>query len=242
MFSPLRDPIISLLSPRECSVCGLHVERLDLGAACLTCWAQTRFFTPETKLCSKCGAFFPERSAPKSLRCGKCEGHSYDRAAAIGIYEKALAATVIQLKTSPSIPKKLVPPLKAVIENAGFSDAEIIVPTPLSRRRLLERGFNQAETIGIELGKVMGIPVDALSLERKLHTPIHRVAMDMKAREMTVKNAFSVKRPKFIAGRSVLLVDDVLTSGSTASYCASVLKKSGAAEVNVFTLARAISD
>ena len=232
MFSPLRDPIISLLSPRECSVCGLHVERLDLGAACLTCWAQTRFFTPETKLCSKCGAFFPERSAPKSLRCGKCEGHSYDRAAAIGIYEKALAATVIQLKTS----------LKAVIENAGFSDAEIIVPTPLSRRRLLERGFNQAETIGIELGKVMGIPVDTLSLERKLLTPIHRVAMDMKAREMTVKNAFSVKRPKFIAGRSVLLVEDVLTSGSTASYCASVLKKSGAAEVNVFTLARAISD
>jgi predicted amidophosphoribosyltransferase len=65
--------------------------------------------------------------------------------------------------------------------------------------------------------------------------------MDRKARDMTVRNAFDVVRPKLIAGRSIILVDDVLTSGATASYCAKALKKSGAASVKVLTLARAVS-
>jgi predicted amidophosphoribosyltransferase len=64
--------------------------------------------------------------------------------------------------------------------------------------------------------------------------------MDQRARELTVVNAFEVVRPKLIDGKKVLLVDDVFTSGSTASSCARVLKKKGAAEVNVFTLARAV--
>jgi predicted amidophosphoribosyltransferase len=69
---------------------------------------------------------------------------------------------------------------------------------------------------------------------------MHRVAMDRKAREVTVKNAFAVTRPKLIEGKNVLLIDDVLTSGSTVSSCALVLKKSGAARVDVLTLARAV--
>jgi predicted amidophosphoribosyltransferase len=64
--------------------------------------------------------------------------------------------------------------------------------------------------------------------------------MDKKARELTVKNAFSVTRPKLVAGRKVLLIDDVFTSGSTTSHCAKVLKKSGAVRVDVLTLARAV--
>ena len=64
--------------------------------------------------------------------------------------------------------------------------------------------------------------------------------MDQKARELSVRNAFEVKRPKLIAGKNVLLVDDVLTSGATASDAAKVLKKAGAARVYVFTLARAV--
>ena len=69
---------------------------------------------------------------------------------------------------------------------------------------------------------------------------MHRIAMDKKARELTVVNAFEVTRPNLIAGQRILLVDDIFTSGATASACAKVLKKNGAVEVNVFTLARAI--
>ena len=68
---------------------------------------------------------------------------------------------------------------------------------------------------------------------------MHRAAMDKKAREATVKNAFEVVRPNMIRGRDILLVDDLMTSGSTASQCAKALKKSGACKVTVMTLARA---
>jgi predicted amidophosphoribosyltransferase len=69
---------------------------------------------------------------------------------------------------------------------------------------------------------------------------MHRVGMDQKARELTIHNAFTVLRPKLIAGRHVMLIDDVLTSGATASQAAKILKKNGAAGVSVFTLARAV--
>ena len=68
---------------------------------------------------------------------------------------------------------------------------------------------------------------------------MHRAGMDRKARGMTVKNAFDVSRPKLIGGKNILLVDDVLTSGETVSSCAKILKKKGAARVDVITLARA---
>ena len=126
------------------------------------------------------------------------------------------------------------------MQRSEFLTADLIIPIPLSKRRKLERGFNQAEIIAAEIARTTGIPVDALSLARKLHTRIHRVGMDQKARELTVKNAFEVLRPKLIQGRNILLVDDVFTSGATSSYCAKVLKKNGAGKVNVFTLARAV--
>ena len=69
---------------------------------------------------------------------------------------------------------------------------------------------------------------------------MHRIGMDEKARELTVRKAFEVTRPKLIEGQNILLIDDVFTSGATASYCAKVLKKHGAAKVNVLTLARAV--
>ena len=85
-----------------------------------------------------------------------------------------------------------------------------------------------------------GITIDKLSLSRKIHTPIHRAAMDRKARDLTVRNAFEISRPKLVNGANVLLIDDVFTSGATASQCAKVLKKAGAKKVSVLTLARAV--
>ena len=128
----------------------------------------------------------------------------------------------------------------AALLKADVTGADVIIPIPLSKKRKLERGFNQAEIIAAEIARASGIPIDAASLVRKLHTPIHRIGMDKKARELTVKNAFEVVRPRLIDGRNILLVDDVFTSGATASYCAKVLKKNGAKQVNVFTLARAV--
>jgi ComF family protein len=134
--------------------------------------------------------------------------------------------------------------VRAVIENAPlppeFASVDLILPIPLSKHRRLERGFNQAEVIAAAVAARINVPVDRQSLARRLHTPIHRVGMDQKARELSVRNAFEVQRPKLIGGKNVVLVDDVLTSGATASGAAKVLKKAGAGQVLVFTLARAV--
>ena len=186
--------------------------------------------------CEKCGALLGETAAPVAVHCHKCDEHNYDRAYTIGVYEKGLAANILELKRTPTIPSRL----RQVIRALTFPDADVIIPAPLSKERRLERGFNQAELIAIEVSKATGIPVDAHSLERHLPTHVHRVGMDDKARELSVRNVFAVGRPKLIVGKKVLFVDDVFTSGATASGCAKVLKKAGAIEVNVFTLGRAV--
>lgn len=241
MFKVLRNSLLSLIYPQECRVCSRHVENVDDGVACARCWGETRIFDGDHMLCAKCGAFFNDSDIKIDVFCHKCDDHLYDKAVAVGIYEKALAATVVNLKTVPKISRNVAASFVKAFETSNFRETTVIMPIPLSRRRRLERGFNQAEILCEILGRSTGIAIDRHSLIRKHHSLIHRVAMDKKAREVTVKNAFEVRRPKLIDGQNILLVDDVFTSGATSSYCAKVLKKSGANAVNVLTLARAVS-
>ncbi|MEO6655711.1 MAG: ComF family protein [Pyrinomonadaceae bacterium] len=239
MLKALQNSLLSLIYPQECRVCSALVDSSDDGVACAACWSTTRLFTGSEMLCSKCGAFFGDEAAPVSVFCHKCDEHHYDHAVAGGVYEKALAASIIRLKTSPVMPIRLKVAIPPALKR-NIPSIDLIIPIPLSKQRLLERGFNQAEILAAEIARSVYIPIDASSLVRKLHTPIHRIGMDQKARELTVKNAFNVVRPKLIDGRNILLVDDVFTSGATASHCAKILKKNGAGRVDVFTLARAV--
>lgn len=236
----LADSILSLVSPQDCAVCGRGVEKHAHGPACASCWAATRIFTGIEMLCEKCGAYFGERAAPVPVRCHRCDDHHYDKAFAAGIYEKALSASILSLKSQPTMPRALREILRAAASRSGIPAVDVVVPVPLSKLRRVERGFNQAELIANELSKIIGVAVDRHSLKRRLHTPIHRVGMDQKARELTVEGAFAIERPKLVSGRIVMLVDDVLTSGATASNCAKALKKHGSGSVYVFTLARAV--
>lgn len=171
--------------------------------------------------------------------CHVCDEHFYDSACAVGLYENALAASILNLKREPFVARRLKDLFISAFEKTPFYDADIIIPVPLSKKRFLERGFNQAEVLAEIIALKSGLKLDKQSLARKLHTPMHRAAMDRKARELTVQNAFEVVRPKLIENQKILLIDDVFTSGATASYCAKVLKKKGADKVYVFTIARA---
>lgn len=238
MLSHVTDPLLSLIYPQGCTVCHENVEKRFDGVACAKCWSETRIFDGSEMLCGKCGAYFGEKAAPIDIYCRKCDDYFFDKAFALGIYEKALAASIISLKTAPHLTNRIAEHIKNRV--VDFANIDLIVPTPLSKERKLERGFNQAEIVARKIAKIIRKPVDPHSLERHLHTHIHRLGMDQKARELSVRNAFSVTRPKLISNKSVLLVDDVLTSGATASFCAKVLKKNGARKVIVFTLARAV--
>ena len=240
MLKTLSHSLLSIVYPQECKLCGLHVDTPDDGVACSACWYKTRIFDGNETLCIKCGAFlFQPGSLTKAANCRICEEQHFDRAFAVGVYEQALSASIIHLKRTPFIPRRIRRLLAAAAERIPLGRTKCMIPIPLSPRRRQERGFNQAQVIAECIAKACDLPLDNASLIRKVHTPMHRAGMDKKARAITVKNAFEVVRPKLIAGRDVLLIDDVLTSGETASVCARVLKKSGAARVNVLTIARA---
>jgi ComF family protein len=240
MLRALRDSLSSIIYPQKCRVCSGEVERTEDGVACASCWNETRFFTGNEMLCRKCGAFFAAEAAVVSVSCHKCDNHFYDKAAAAGVYEKALAASIVDLKTVPHLSKCLIAAISSAVASEAFADAELLVPIPLSRQRQHERGFNQAEIIAEAVSRATHISIDSKSLARKIHTQMHRVGMDQKARELTIHNTFEVTRPRLITGKTIVLIDDVLTSGATASQAAKVLKKNGAGRVNVFTLARAV--
>jgi ComF family protein len=238
LLSAVRNTFLNLAFPQRCHTCAGKVDDDDFGVACSTCWEQTTLFDSSEGLCPKCGA--ASSFDGPAVACRNCTDHHYDVARSIGVYQHALGASILHLKRFPVIPRILLDRIPQILDSEGFGDCELIVPVPLSAKRRVERGFNQAEYIGDHVAKILGKSVDALSLSRRVHTPMHRAAMDKKARELSVKNAFEVARPKLIEGRSILLVDDIFTSGATVSNCAMALKKKGASRVNVFTLARAL--
>jgi competence protein ComFC len=239
MLRKIYDSLLAVVYPQACQICENSVENSSEGIACSACWQKTRIFSGAETLCHKCGEFLHENPTSFETFCRRCDEHFYDAARAVGIYENALSASILHLKNEPFVAKNLQKLFLSAFENPAFQDAAKIIPVPLSKKRLLERGFNQAAVLARILARHAKIDLDEQSLVRTVHTPIHRAAMDRKAREMTVKDAFEVKRPRLIKGENILLVDDVFTSGANVSNCAEALKKKGAGKVYVLTLARA---
>ena len=239
MLTKVFDCLLTTFYPQACQICGGSVEESEFGTACRGCWKKTRIFSGSETICHKCSRFLSDAESRVQTFCHQCDEHFYECARAVGLYENALQSSVLNLKREPFAAKKLRKIFISAFEMSDFQDATLIVPVPLSKKRFIERGFNQAGILAKILSDETRIKLDEQSLVRKIDTPAHRAGMDTKARELTVKNAFDVKRPNFVKGENVLLVDDVFTSGATVSACAKILKKNGADKIYVLTLARA---
>ena len=111
------------------------------------------------------------------------------------------------------------------------------MPVPLHRLRLRHRGFNQAALLARRLGSTLRISVDCSSLTRPRWTE-PQTGLNRRQRADNVKGAFNVSSPEKVQGKSILLLDDVLTTGETVNQCVRVLKKAGARQVVVLTVAR----
>jgi len=116
---------------------------------------------------------------------------------------------------------------------------EIIIPVPLHRQRLRERGFNQAVVLAALFFPDDKQRIDVDVLIRTRWTP-PQTGLSGKDRRQNLKNAFDVQKPEQVKGKSVLLIDDVLTTGTTINECAKTLKKYGAIDVQALTLARVV--
>lgn len=208
------------------------------GVACETCWRRTRVFDGSETVCCKCGAI--SAGSSEEFRCGRCADESFTAARACGVYEGALRASVLELKRSPRVPKRLALLLLEAQRCAPLDKATLIVPVPLHSERLKERGFNQAAALAKALASLTHLPMDEHSLVRLTHTARHRAGMDARARRESVADAFHVERPRLIYGERILLADDVLTTGATVSTASTALLAAGASEVFVLTVARPI--
>ncbi len=244
VMARLRDSSLALLYPQECRVCGAPVESWRDGVACARCWQQFEASRADSS-CVKCGLPLPSLAAHYQIAdrdCGRCREFSFICARSGGAYQGALRESVLWLKEHP----QLSPRGRELLSGAFFSltkihPVESIIPVPLHPARQQARGFNQAEVMAEALAAIAGLEVNTASLIRDKETERHRAGMDTTMRAKSLKQAFTVRAPRLIEGRSVLIVDDVMTTGSTAHEITTALLAGGARAVSVLTLARAVS-
>ncbi|MEN9023258.1 MAG: ComF family protein [Verrucomicrobiales bacterium] len=235
----LRSAAVDLVYPPHCPGCGCSAHVPDLCPTCLT-----QLWACEKPCCQKCGeAYLPEGAG--TFVCQTCQGRDFFFDYAVSPYQsRGVLRELIhrfkyqrQLFLGPLLGGLLVD----VLQDERIVDLRqdwVAVPVPLHARRYREREFNQALELCRELQERSGIPyVNALKRTRYTSS---QTRYRREQRMENLRGAFVPRRWKVghVAGRTVALVDDVFTTGSTANECARVLLASGAKKVVVITLAR----
>lgn len=193
-------------------------------------------------MCDCCGLPFAVDLGENS-RCAACltRPPAFDRARAILAYDLASRDPILALKHADRL--ELVPGFAHWLERTGrtlLAETDLIVPVPLHRLRLWRRRYNQAAELARALARRTAKPVAVQALERSRPTPSQGAMASARSRRRNVLGALRVPEPALVAGRNILVVDDVLTTGATAEACARALKRAGAAKVQVLALARVV--
>ena len=231
--------VLNALLPPRCLACGTLVS--TPGSLCPGCWQEIDFLAPPQ--CGICGLPFAYDPGPEVF-CGAClrRRPDYDRARAVMRYDDHSRSLVLGFKHGDRT--EAAPAFARWMERAGaelLGEAEMILPVPLHWRRLFTRRYNQAALLAQALGRATGLPYRPDILRRRRHTP-PQGRLSPSARKRNLRGAFAVdarRRPE-IKGRSLLLIDDVLTTGATLSACARVLRRAGARRVDALVLARVV--
>jgi ComF family protein len=230
--------VVDFALPPRCPGCGLIVR--EEHSFCLSCWSSLVFLGEPC--CARCGLPF-EHEAAGEAECGAClaEPPAFDRARAAVAYGEIPRKVALKLKYGgrPGVAETMA---RLIARHLGsFGEGALLAPVPLHRWRIWKRGYNQAALIALALAKRSGAPSTLDLIERTKATPYLR-GMGPRERALTVRGAFRVAerhRPA-VAGRTIVLVDDVFTSGATAGACARALKKAGAARVGLLSWARVV--
>jgi ComF family protein len=224
--------------PRLCPSCRDLVA--DNGL-CPPCWSKLAFIS--APYCPRLGIPFAYDPGPGILSMQAiADPPAYQRARAAMRYDDVARALVAAFKYGDRL--DLAPLLGGWMARAGaelFEGADALVPVPLHWRRLWTRRFNQSAALAGAISKISRVPVAHDLLNRAKATP-QQVGLSRAERATNVQGAFRVPpaAKAAVAGRRLILVDDVLTSGATSDACARVLLRAGAAQVDVLTLARVV--
>jgi len=233
---------LDLLYPPRCRGCDEPGPESGLCAACLVAIPQ-----PASPQCRICGTPFATAGAGDHV-CGACLKRPplFRRARAVATYDAAatqggpLNRLLHEFKYQRDV--SLAPTLATLLGQRlpfELGDYDRIVPVPLHPARLRWRGFNQALLLARRLERTIRPRVDPFALQRPRSTP-PQVGLDHDERQRNVRGAFAVRKGHEPRGLSVLLIDDVYTTGATVNECARVLRRAGAADVDVLVVAHAL--
>jgi competence protein ComFC len=211
-FQDLIEEIARLVFPPRCPVCKSGTQDI----ICPGCIQDLTFNT---------FIYIPEKTV------------HIDLAVALSLYDGPLRKALMEVKFRHR--KRIITFLAELMKDADLSplgEADMIVPVPLSMNRLKKRGFNQAAVIAEGVARQLGIPLSGI-LERKRDTR-PQFSLSEGERFGNVKDAFFIEETKDLEGKTLLVVDDILTTGATVDECSRLLKRNGAEKVTVLTLAR----
>ena len=252
LYSRAAESLFTVLFPSNCRICGSPLLNISRLPVCPECLASAEPISGD--VCSICGervlSSYALRDDDGLLRCPVCRriDRPFERAIAYGSYEGALRELVHLLKYNGVRPAanvlgRMLAEAIARLELSFEQATVLVVPVPLFKGKRRQRGFNQAEMIAQSAFKTymgecrLDLAAEVLVRTRETHS---QIGLTSHQRRENLRGAFQVARAQEVTGREILLVDDVYTTGTTATECARVLRRAGASKVWVATVARTL--
>ncbi|MDO9391419.1 MAG: ComF family protein [bacterium] len=245
MLKSLLHSLLNFIFPPFCASCHQKILQPESGLICEACWDSLVKWRPDC--CQRCGAQLPAQpSHEMPMLCPKCRIPDWACAdiRAIGPFKTPLADAIHLLKYSDrrSVVKKLSEYMEQSLSGADhYKSSDLILSVPLHPARKRERGYNQAQLLAQALGKTWNKPCPENIIARARHTQT-QTKLNKQQRLENVKDIFSVKKPELVRGKTIILIDDVLTTGATIGSCAGKLLEAGASKVLALTAAAAPLD
>ncbi len=238
------DGILNLVFPDTCLICSAPALRQQDCGVCDVCWDTTLQLEINPPWCPSCGIPFQAFNPGTEHLCGDCtlEMPPYSGARSFGYYRGELSRLAQGLKFDGrrNLSGMLSPLLaRAFVRSWDRGQIDVIVPVPLHPKRRRVRGFNQSALLARNLGRSLGLPVSEAAL-RRVRLTLPQVGLTDAERVKNVLGAFLCSKTALAAGKRILLVDDVMTTGATVRSAAQALLQAGALRVSVLTLARAV--
>ncbi len=226
--------------PSFCELCSSLLEYPGERIICRSCWES--MISLPSSYCVCCGRFFAGGVEPHL--CQECvqKRPPFFSHRSFGRYTGRLKDAILLFKYRhfQALGRDFARLMYRTLgkEESIWWEADVIIPVPLHKKRKKERGFNQAQSIAEELARLKSIEMEEGVLIKVKNVP-PQTLLEIEEREKNISGAFRVVREEKIKGKTVLLVDDVYTTGSTVRECSLALRKAGAKEVRALTLAQA---
>ena len=241
------NKFLKILFPEPCPVCKKPATDHKTAPICSDCWqAILPYKGPR---CRKCGK---PLVSEVSLTCGACikDAPDFEWVRGFGLYDGTLKKAINLFKYYRT--KRLAKPLTELMftqldnkhlteSRTKIASADVIIPVPLFKKRLRQREFNQSGLLAKHLAYYTGTTLETGCL-LKVRDTLPQVGLNAKERQKNIRNAFGIHNKTSIQNKNIMLVDDVFTTGATVRECCKLLKKAGAGDIYVVTLAHSPGD